>query len=53
MNTEVSMAAVSFIQTYFYNKEMVHLSSVMADMQQSIEPVMTKFVQTFSKKENK
>lgn len=52
VNTEVSMAAVSFIQNYFDNKEMVHLSSVMADMQQSMEPVMTKFVRTFAKKEN-
>lgn len=50
VNTEVSMAAVSHLQTYFENKEMVHLSTVMADMQQSMEPVMTKFVQLFSGK---
>ncbi|AQX56131.1 class II fructose-bisphosphate aldolase [Priestia flexa] len=48
VNTEVSMAAVSHLQKYFENKEMVHLSTVMADMQQSMEPVMTKFVKLFS-----
>lgn len=50
VNTEVSMAAVSHLQNYFESKEMVHLSSVMADMQQSIEPVMTKFVKLFAGK---
>lgn len=50
VNTEVSMAAVSHLQTYFENKEMVHLSSVMSDMQRSMEPVMEKFVKLFSAK---
>lgn len=50
VNTEVSMAAVSHLQKYFESKEMVHLSSVMAEMQQAIEPVMTKFVKLFAGK---
>ncbi|WP_449354230.1 class II fructose-bisphosphate aldolase [Virgibacillus natechei] len=50
VNTEISMAAVSHLQAYFENKEMVHLSTVMAEMQQSIEPVMTKFVKLFANK---
>ncbi|MBS4201221.1 class II fructose-bisphosphate aldolase [Bacillus sp. FJAT-49732] len=50
VNTEVSMAAVSHLQTYFETREMVHLSTVMADMQQSMEPVMTKFIKLFSGK---
>lgn len=52
VNTEVSMAAVSFIQNYFETKQMVHLSTIMADMQQAMEPVMTKFVRVFANKEN-
>lgn len=50
VNTEVSMAAVSHLQNYFKSGEMVHLSSVMEDMQLSMEPVMTKFVRLFSGK---
>lgn len=50
VNTEVSMAAVSYLQNYFVNKQMPHLSTVMAEMQQSMEPVMTKFVRLFSNK---
>lgn len=48
VNTEVSMEAVSFLQRYFKENEMVHLSTVMADMQMAMEPVMTKFVQLFA-----
>lgn len=48
VNTEVSMEAVSFLQRYFKENEMVHLSTVMADMQKAMEPVMTKFVQLFA-----
>ncbi|WP_342515106.1 class II fructose-bisphosphate aldolase [Sporosarcina sp. FSL K6-1522] len=48
VNTEVSMAAVSYLQHAFENKQMVHLSTVMADMQQAMEPVMTKFVRLFA-----
>ena len=44
------MAAVSYLQNNFENKQMPHLSTVMADMQQSMEPVMTKFVRLFSSK---
>ncbi len=48
VNTEVSMAAVAYLQNYFEDKQMVHLSSVMAEMQQSMEPVMAKFVRLFA-----
>ncbi|UJL47415.1 class II fructose-bisphosphate aldolase [Virgibacillus sp. NKC19-16] len=50
VNTEISMAAVSHLQAYFENKEMVHLSTVMAEMQHSMEPVMTKFIKLFANK---
>ncbi|MBZ5751371.1 class II fructose-bisphosphate aldolase [Metabacillus rhizolycopersici] len=50
VNTEVSMAAVSHLQNYFEKKQMEHLSTIMSDMQQSMEPVMTKFVKLFSNK---
>ena len=50
VNTEVSMAAVSYLQNYFENRTMVHLSTVMSEMQQSMEPVMTKFVRLFANK---
>jgi ketose-bisphosphate aldolase len=50
VNTEVSMAAVSYLQTCFEKQQMAHLSTIMADMQQAIEPVMTKFVRLLSKK---
>ncbi|MGJ7923254.1 class II fructose-bisphosphate aldolase [Neobacillus sp. LXY-4] len=51
VNTEVSMAAVSFIQNYLEAYKPVHLSTIMADMQESMEPVMTKFVRLFSNKD--
>ena len=51
VNTEVSMAAVSYLQNCFENKQEVHLSTVMAEMQQSMEPVMRKFVQLFANKQ--
>ncbi|MCG7337465.1 class II fructose-bisphosphate aldolase [Sporosarcina sp. ACRSM] len=50
VNTEVSMAAVSYLQNYFDDKTMVHLSTVMAETQQAMEPVMTKFVRLFANK---
>lgn len=50
VNTEVSMAAVSHLQTYFENKDMMHLSTVMEDMQRAMEPVMAKFVRLFAGK---
>ncbi|MEI4770415.1 class II fructose-bisphosphate aldolase [Psychrobacillus sp. FJAT-51614] len=53
VNTEVSMAAVSFIKNYFETQDIVHLSTIMADMQQAMEPVMTKFVRVFANKEMK
>ncbi|OLO28085.1 fructose-bisphosphate aldolase [Alkalihalophilus pseudofirmus] len=48
VNTEVSMAAVSYLKEYFETNDIVHLSTVMSDVQETIEPVMTKFVQLFS-----
>lgn len=50
VNTEVSMAAVSYLQNYFDDKTMVHLSTVMAETQQAMEPIMTKFVRLFANK---
>ncbi|ALC84484.1 fructose-bisphosphate aldolase [Bacillus sp. FJAT-22090] len=51
VNTEVSMAAVSLLKDYFDTQHIAHLSTVMADMQQAMESVMTKFVQVFANKE--
>ncbi|MDF2065167.1 class II fructose-bisphosphate aldolase [Bacillus sp. Cr_A10] len=51
VNTEVSMAAVSLLKDYFETQHIAHLSTVMADMQQAMESVMTKFVQVFANKE--
>lgn len=48
VNTEVSMAAVSYMKNYFETNQTAHLSTIMSDMQQSMEPVMTKFVRLFS-----
>ena len=48
VNTEISMAAVSFLEKYVEKKQMVHLSSIMSDMQQAMEPIMTKFVRLLS-----
>lgn len=48
VNTEVSMAAVSYLEKYVEKKQMAHLSTIMADMQQAMEPVMTKFVRLLS-----
>ncbi|PFP15977.1 hypothetical protein COJ96_27520 [Bacillus sp. AFS073361] len=50
VNTEVSMAAVSYLQTCTEKQQMAHLSTIMAEMQQAMEPVMTKFVRLLSKK---
>ncbi|MFB3163946.1 class II fructose-bisphosphate aldolase [Neobacillus sp. 179-J 1A1 HS] len=50
VNTEVSMAAVSYLQTCIEKQQMAHLSTIMAEMQQAMEPVMTKFVRLLSKK---
>ncbi|SES18799.1 class II fructose-bisphosphate aldolase [Psychrobacillus sp. OK032] len=50
VNTEVSMAAVSYLQNAFENKQMPHLSTVMEEMQQTMESVMTKFVRLFANK---
>lgn len=51
VNTEISIAAISYLQNYFETNQTVHLSTIMSDMQQSMEPVMTKFVRLFSNKE--
>lgn len=48
VNTEISMAAVSYLEKYVEKKQMVHLSSIMSDMQQAMEPIMTKFVRLLS-----
>ncbi|GKU83848.1 class II fructose-bisphosphate aldolase [Niallia sp. NCCP-28] len=50
VNTEVSIAAVSYLEKYADNNQMAHLSTIMAEMQQAMEPVMTKFVRLLSKK---
>ena len=50
VNTEVSMAAVSYLQNAFENKQMPHLSTVMDEMQQTIESIMTKFVRLYANK---
>lgn len=49
VNTEVSMAAVSYLGQYAEQKQIAHLSTIMAEMQQAMEPVMTKFVRLLSK----
>jgi len=50
VNTEVSIAAVSYLEKYAENNQMAHLSTIMAEMQQAMEPVMTKFIRLLSKK---
>ncbi|MDI2586684.1 class II fructose-bisphosphate aldolase [Psychrobacillus sp. NEAU-3TGS] len=50
VNTEVSMAAVTYLQNAFEQKQMPHLSTVMEEMQQTMESVMTKFVRLFANK---
>jgi len=50
VNTEVSIAAVSYLKKYAENNQMAHLSTIMAEMQQAMEPVMTKFIRLLSKK---
>ena len=50
VNTEVSMAAVSYLEKYAEKKQMAHLSIIMEEMQQAMEPVITKFVRLLSQK---
>lgn len=50
VNTEVSMAAVTYLQNAFEHKQMPHLSTVMEEMQQTMESVMTKFVRLYANK---
>lgn len=52
VNTEVSLAATRHLDEMFKNESQknAHLSSIMADMQKSMEPVMTKFVQLLMNK---
>lgn len=54
VNTEVSMAAVSYLLHYAETPaaNQAHLSVIMADMQKSMEPVMTKFVRLLAHKTN-
>lgn len=51
VNTEISMVAVSYLKNYFKTNQTVHLSTIMSDMQLSMEPVMTKFVRLFANKD--
>lgn len=48
VNTEVSMAAVTYLQSLGSDNKMPHLSAVMANMQSHIEVSMEKFVRLFS-----
>ncbi|MFP3919535.1 class II fructose-bisphosphate aldolase [Lysinibacillus telephonicus] len=52
VNTEVSLAATRHLGEMFKNEERKnsHLSTIMADMQQAMEPVMTKFVRLLMNK---
>lgn len=50
VNTEVSIAAVTYLQNAFEQKQMPHLSTVMEEMQQTMESVITKFVRLFANK---
>ncbi|MFL0506975.1 ketose-bisphosphate aldolase [Ureibacillus sp. 179-F W5.1 NHS] len=52
VNTEVSLAATRHLAESFAQEERknAHLSTIMADMQQAMETVMTKFVRLFMNK---
>lgn len=52
VNTEVSLAATRHLDETFKNEERknAHLSTIMADMQQSMEPVMEKFIKLLMNK---
>lgn len=50
INTEVSMAAVSYLHNYFQENKTAHLSTVMANTQEAMEPVITKFIRLFANK---
>ncbi|WP_338451270.1 class II fructose-bisphosphate aldolase [Niallia oryzisoli] len=50
VNTEVSIAAVSYLEKFIEKKQIEHLSTIMSEMQLSMEPVMTKFVRLLSTK---
>lgn len=49
VNTEVSMAATSYLKQVLKEEETMHLSDVMAGMQHAIEPVIAKFIQVLKK----
>jgi len=49
VNTEVSLAATSYLKQVLKEEETMHLSDVMAGMQQAIEPVIAKFIQVLKK----
>lgn len=44
INTEVSLAATSFLKQTIEEGKQAHLSDIMAGMQKAMEPVMTKFI---------
>lgn len=54
VNTEVSMAAVAYLQNFLSastDANRAHLSAIMAGMQQAMEPVMTKFIRLLAHKQ--
>ncbi|MCG6796566.1 class II fructose-bisphosphate aldolase [Geobacillus sp. YHL] len=48
VNTEVSMTAVTYLKDLLKNEKMPHLSTIMANMQRTIESTMEKFVRLFA-----
>lgn len=49
VNTEVSLAATTYLKQALVEQEKMHLSDVMAGMQQAIEPVIEKFIRVLTK----
>ncbi|MDJ0331943.1 class II fructose-bisphosphate aldolase [Planococcus sp. S3-L1] len=49
VNTEVSLAATIYLKQALEEQEKMHLSDVMAGMQQAIEPVIAKFIRVLKK----
>lgn len=48
VNTEVSIAAVSYLEKFIEKKQIEHLSTIMSEMQLAMERVMNKFVRLLS-----
>ncbi|KAA0959227.1 class II fructose-bisphosphate aldolase [Planococcus sp. ANT_H30] len=49
VNTEVSLAATIYLKQALEEQEKMHLSDVMAGLQQAIEPVIAKFIRVLKK----